>query len=919
MSLDSKALRKNLNVLAVSGNSKRDEVLAVLKSELDTQKHFICEGFEAGHLGGLECARMIAALHDEVIKALYDFTVTSIVQAPNPTQAERLALCAVGGYGRAEMAPYSDVDLLFLVADKKGSAFTENVTEYILYMLWDLGLKVGHAVRTPEQCMRLSRDDQTILTALLDLRLLRGDAALNAELSRRMAKETGKGKSRAYIAYKLEERDRRHTREGNSRYVIEPNVKEGKGGLRDLHVLYWIARFLDRDDKITDPQRAQDYVDLGLFDDQAATRFVRAADFLWRKRIHLHYSAGRAVEVLSFDKQVDLARKMGYAAGPVEEAVEKFMREYFTNAREVGALTRIACAKLEAENRLRLPKGLVRFLPSRSRGMKTPGFEIENGRLMFTDPLHIRENPALIMQLFEISGRRNLDIHPDALSAIDFRRNLIDNNFRSSPDIADIFKQILLGAEGPYATLKLMNEAGVLGRYLLEFGGIVARTQFNMHHAYTVDEHTLRLVDHYKDLEVGDLKEDHPLLTEIVQAFDASQRLSLYLACLLHDTGKGVGDQCVEGARLARRACRRLGLEQKEIERIAWLVRSHLDMSETAQRRDISDPDTVAEFASRVGSVRRLDMLYALTVVDIRAVGPGIWNDWKKVLLRDLYLAAKAYIEGNTTLEPLAKATAIQEQFNERLPGDLSKRITDITNALPANYWTGFTMTELVLHARFFDTVKDMKSTSIHIRVDKPRDITELWILTRDRPGLFADLTLGIAASGALITGARLNTGENGLVMNVFYLQNTERLAFGRQSLQALDILKTLTTRSANGETDNLTVPHVMVSRRAEAIPVHPQIRLIEVETSEATILEIEGRDRPGLLHQIAKCLHDNDMDVLSAHIENVGERVFDAFYIRARNGNGSVTPQQRQQLVIHLEQVLSSHMGDAQLLEQVG
>ena len=422
--INAQAIRQDLtNIFRQYPESakSRPYVLELLKETLHSAMTDTKTRFMKGRLGGLETARLIAAIHDDIITALFDFVVTHIYRASNPTKAERLALCAVGGYGRGEMAPQSDVDLLFLIADKKGSAFTENVTEYILYMLWDMGLKVGHSIRTIDQSISLAKDDQTILTALLDLRFLKGDKDLAKALFAKFRKDVAKGKGRRYISGKLQERDERHAREGNSRYVIEPNIKEGKGGLRDLHVLYWIARFLDRNGEITDPQRASDYVKMGLFDKAAATRFVRAADFLWRARIHLHYHAGRATESLSFDHQTVLSRKMGQASGPIEEAVEKFMREYFTNAREVGALTRIACAKLESDNAILLPKGIDRFLPTARRQMKEEGFVTDHGRLMFEDPMQIRENPALIMHLFEVSGRYNLDIHPDAFSAINFR------------------------------------------------------------------------------------------------------------------------------------------------------------------------------------------------------------------------------------------------------------------------------------------------------------------------------------------------------------------------------------------------------------------------------------------------------------------------------------------------------------------
>ena len=896
-------------IAKVGGPKQRTQVLGFLKTQLIEAKAFARKRFEMGRLDGLETARVLAAVHDQIIIALWEHATSHVVVAENPTRLEQIALCAVGGYGRGEMAPESDVDLLFLVADKSGSAHTESLTEYMLYMLWDLGLKVGHATRTVDQCVKLAREDQTILTSLLDLRYLAGERELADTLYRIYRKTITRGKGRAYIAEKLAERDARHDREGNSRYVIEPNIKEGKGGLRDLHVLYWIMRFLDQaareDAPMADPQGAKAYVAAGLFDDRAARRFARAADFLWRTRHHLHWVAGRATETLSFDQQVKLARLMGHASGPVEEAVERFMREYFTNAREVGALTRIACAKLEAQKALRLPKGLYAFMPTQRRNLKNPNLKFEQGRLNFADEMLIREDPSLILQIFETAGRRNVDIHPDAFSAIDFRRNLIDQDFRRSPENSKIFQKILLGAKAPYATLKTMNEAKVLGRYLTEFGGIVARTQFNMHHAYTVDEHTLRLVDHFDDLSRGRLAEDIPVASEIAGGFNEAQRLTLLLTCLLHDTGKGKGDQSIEGAQLARRACRRLNVSQSVTDDAAWLVRRHLDMSETAQRRDISDPDTIAEFAELVGSPARLQMLYVLTVADIRSVGPGVWNDWKAVLLRNLYHATSGYLEGREELAPAARAASLKEQLLERLPGTMGTDVAPMFAELPQSYWSNFDMTDFVRHARFFNSVVDSKldiatESITQTRVDKTRNVTELWVLTQDRSSLFADLTLAICASGAVVAGARLNTGVNGLVFNVFYLHGSDGDAFGADAEHQRDNLRRLSYRAASGDIDAMCVPAPIRSRRAGAIPVRPRAKIIETATEDLAILEIQGRDRPGILHTIAGMLQRAGLDVQSAHIEVVGATAIDTFYMR-----GALPPKARKALKADLLDLL--------------
>jgi len=904
--IDVEEFRRQLTHIASTSKNVRLEALGLFKTTLTKAKASAKDRFEAGRLDGLETARLLASIHDDIVRTLFDFTTTHVQPVSNPAKSDHISLCAVGGFGRGEMAPESDLDLLVLIADKKGSPHTEKVTEYILYMLWDMGLKVGHSVRTIDQSIKLAKEDQTILTSLLDLRYLAGDETLAKTLYARFRKDITKGKGRAYIAAKLAERDVRHEREGNSRYVIEPDIKEGKGGLRDLHVLYWIARFLDKEGRITDPQQANDYVKMGLFDAVAASRFVRAADFLWRSRIWLHFIAGRATETLSFDKQTQLARKMGYASGPVEIAVEKFMREYFTNAKEVGALTRIACAKLEAEKALRLPKGLDALLPNSRRNLKNKDFILDHGRLMFADPLAIKKKPSVIMQIFETAGRRNLDIHPDAFSAIDFRRNLIDNDFRKDTEISKIFQKTLLGAKAPYATLKAMNEAGVLGRYLLEFGGIVARTQFNMHHAYTVDEHSLRLVFNFHDILSGKLGAEHPVSTEIVKDFSDRQKLIIYLTCLLHDTGKGQGDQCIEGAQLARRACRRLGFDQDITDTVSWLVRRHLDMSETAQRRDISDPETIAEFAALVGSKARLDMLTVLTVVDIKAVGPGIWNDWKAVLLRDLHYSTAAYLEGRSELAPLARAEAAKEQLKERLPGGIAERITPVTSKLGTNYWLNFDMAKLMRHARFFDQVIEAgQQTAVQTRRDRPNDITELWVLTTDRAALFADITRAISSCGASIAGARLHTGDEGQVMNVFYLQNPDGHAFARHSDHALETLRRRARKAAEGDTQDMKIPTPVKSKRAGAIPIKPKVRFLDSASGGSTIIEMEGRDRPGLLCHLAEGLRDMNIDVLSAHIEVVGAKAVDAFYVCDPDVDGKISDVQRKAIRAKLLDIL--------------
>ncbi|HEX4196869.1 MAG TPA: [protein-PII] uridylyltransferase, partial [Caulobacteraceae bacterium] len=630
--VDGVRLRAQLSAAALDAigdeAEQRRRALEILKAALFRGRMIAKERLEAGG-GGIETARLLSGVTDEVISALYDFTTVHVFRARNPTEGERLALMAVGGYGRGTLAPFSDIDLLFLRPYKQ-TAHAESVIEFMLYALWDLGFKVGHASRTVEECLRLSREDHTIRTSILEARQLTGDEALAQTLKRRFREEVLKGTGADFVAAKLRERDERHARAGASRYLVEPNVKDGKGGLRDLNTLFWIAQYLHPLDS------PDDALSLEMFDRREVRAFIRAFDFLWAVRSQLHFATGRPEERLSFDLQPQIARRMGYEDRPRKDgdntpAVERFMRRYFLIAREVGVLTREFCAKLEADAEKTAPKGLSRFLPRRRSGPKPldePGFLVESGRLTIEGVETFERDPVNLLRLFAIADRRDLDLHPDAFTAATRSLPLITSKLRRDPEAARAFLDVLARGRSTYRTLTMMNESGVLGRFLPEFGHIVAQMQFNMYHSYTVDEHTLRAVEVIAEIQHGRLSEMHPLSVAIFPLIEDVE--ALFLAMLLHDVGKGgVGGQEKAGARAARAACERLGLERERVDLIAWLVEHHLMMSDYAQKRDVTDPGTVAAFARTVENPERLRLLLVLTVADIRAVGPDVWNGWK--------------------------------------------------------------------------------------------------------------------------------------------------------------------------------------------------------------------------------------------------------------------------------------------------
>ncbi|MBI1199697.1 MAG: [protein-PII] uridylyltransferase [Phenylobacterium sp.] len=877
--VDGVRLRAQLSAAALENlgdeAAQRKAALDVLKAALFRGRMIAKERLENG-AGGIETARLLSGVTDEVVSALYDFTTVHIFRARNPTEGERLALMAVGGYGRGTLAPYSDIDLLF-VRPYKQTAHAESVIEYMLYALWDLGFKVGHASRTIEECIKLSREDFTIRTSILEARRLTGDEQLAEELIRRFRAEVVKGTGAEFVAAKLKERDERHSRAGASRYLVEPNVKEGKGGLRDLNTLFWIAQYLHPGENI------ERVMQLEMFDRREVRAFITAFDFLWAVRSHMHFATGRPEERLSFDLQPEIARRMGYGDRGDAPAVERFMRRYFLIAKDVGALTRVFAAKLEAEQVKMEPKGISRFIPGRRHRRKPldePGFHEVGGRLD-VDADIFEADPTNLLRLFQIADKRNLDLHPDAFTAASRAVGLITSAVRRDRHAAKVFLDILARGRDPRRTLTLMTEAGVLGRYLPEYGRIVAQMQFNMYHSYTVDEHTLRAVGVIADIAAGRLGDDHPLATQVMPRI--ADREALFLAMLLHDTGKGgAGGQEVAGARAARQVCERLGLERSKIELVAWLVEHHLMMSDFAQKRDVADPRTVADFARVVQTPERLRLLLVLTVADIRAVGPGVWNGWKGQLLRELYNATEAVFRGGRGSD----AAAALRRYQENAAYDARVRLAHADPAAEAwgdsmedAYFTAFGDAEVVTHARLAALAAGSARAAAEARVRPDLNVSEIVVAAADRPRLFVDLAEAITAAGANVMGARVFTSRSGQALDVFYVQDAIGQPFGGTAPHLLPRLAEAIAAAARGE------PHAREARksdpgRAAAFAITPTVMLDNDASEDATVVEASGRDRPGLLAGLARTLSDAGLQITSAHIDGYGERAVDAFYV---------------------------------------
>jgi len=890
--VDGVRLRALLSAAALDaiGNEaeQRRRAIEILKGALFRGRMIAKERLESG-AGGLETARLLSAVTDEVISALYDFTTTHVFRARNPTEGERLTLMAVGGYGRGALAPFSDIDLLFLRPYKQ-TAHVESVIEFMLYALWDLGFKVGHASRTVEDCLKLSREDITIRTSILEARRLTGDETLCATLLRRFREEVVKGTGPEFVAAKLKERDERHARAGASRFMVEPNVKEGKGGLRDLHTLFWIARYLHPADSV------DAVLKMDVFQGREVKAFIRAFDFLEAVRAHLHFATGRPEERLTFDLQPEVARRMGYedrhrAGGErdANPAVERFMRRYFLIAKEVGTLTRTFSAMLEADQLKVAPKGLSRFLPAKPKrqALDVPGFHIDGRRLTVDGPATFEADPVNLLRLFKIADARDLDLHPNAFTAVTRTLHLITSKVRRDPVAAKVFLDTLARGKNPQRALELMNEAGVLGRFIPEFGRIVAQMQFNMYHSFTVDEHTLRAVGVIADIAAGRLTEAHPLATQIMPLIE--DREALLLAMLLHDTGKGgVGGQEKAGARSARQVCERLGLERKKVELIAWLVEHHLVMSDFAQKRDVTDPATVAAFSRIVENPERLRLLLVLTVADIRAVGPGVWNGWKGQLLRELYAATETVFRGGR----ISDAAGVARRRLEAIAYDSRTALVTAdpgarpwATAMEDAYFTSFTPAEQAAHLALWREAGEEGGAAAEAKVRPERNAAEVVVSARDREGLFADLAQAIAEQGGNVVGARIFTSNHGEALDVFNVQDVAGQPFGHDNPRSLARLVETMQNAARGQLPTHERRKGPDLGRTAAFNIAPTVTIDNEASPAATVIEVSGRDRPGLLAALARILAEAELSIQSAHIDNYGERAVDAFYVVSRNG----------------------------------
>ncbi len=627
---------------AAAGPMPRDAALGLLRRHLGRIQGKVQQAFEAQQLSGLAAARWLAGLTDGLMHAIHAYAQAMVPPKDRAEAAEPpSALVATGGYGRGVLAPFSDIDLLFL-SDSPAGPRAQRLVEFTLYLLWDMGLKVGHATRSCRDCLDEAAKDATVLTALVDARFLEGDSGVFDRFQvmfHKMRIDQGLG---PFLAAKRQERTARHARYGDSPYMVEPHIKEGRGGLRDLQTLYWLARYafdIQRMPELVGPETPGG----GLLTEYEARAIRRAWDFLWTVRFHLHYVTGRAEERLTFDLQPVVGARMGYTPHGRQDGVERFMKHLFLTVRDVLRLSRVLEPAIE-----RAALGPPATRRKGDAALAEAGLALADGKLVAAPPNRdFSREPILMLRILKAARDRKLEIHPLAIRAL-IRNANHAVALRGNDEANALFLDLLCGKDAA-VWLRMMNETGFFSRFIPDWARIVGLMQFDTYHVFTVDEHTIEAIGVLQALERGELAEVAPVASELLGQLQS--RRALYVAMLLHDIAKGRGgDHSELGARIATELCPKLGLTPEETETVSWLVLHHLLVSQAAFKRDIEDPKTILDIADLVQSPERLRLLLVLTVADMRAVSSKVWNGWKATLLREVYWRVAEVLAGGLSV-----------------------------------------------------------------------------------------------------------------------------------------------------------------------------------------------------------------------------------------------------------------------------
>jgi [protein-PII] uridylyltransferase len=864
------------------------QALRLAREYLNAGRAAIDAAFDAG-LPASEAVRQRAALYDRLLVGLFQEADHAYCEEHGAPDA-RLTLCAVGGYGRGELSPASDLDLLFLFPYEVG-AYVEVVSERLLYWLWDLSLEVGSSVRSIDGCVRLAKTDLSAYTSLLDHRYLAGDPDLYAELDSRLFRAVFSRGVSAFLQMREREDRERRERYADTVYLLEPHVKQGEGGLRDLHQALWAAHVRFHVKGLDDLLR------LGAVSEREAQALRAAHEFLLAVREVLHRTAGRKQDRLTFDVQEQIAREFGHRDTERALAVEQFMQRYYQAARTVRHHAERILERCAISERRRKP----------ARG--TPvgrHFRIFNGALTVQSDDIFRRHPEAIMEIFHESMVRNLPLYPYAKDLLAESTQRIGADLRRDPAVAARFLEILTHPADKRGVLREMHDLGVLGAYLPEFGRLTGKHQHTIYHVYTVDVHTLTAIERLKALHRGELAKEVPHVSEVMAEVERPR--TLYLALLFHDIGKGTGrDHSEVGAEMATRACERLGLAPEEIAEVAFLVRRHLAMVILSTRRDMHEEALLESFCAEIGDIDLLRKLYVLTYADSVTTGPNIWSDWKAMLVRELYDRAHERMRGQPGAFNDAETVQARRAESRALLASTApaEEVEAFLVSMPDRYFLAFHADTVATH---FALARRLGEAAVAIEKQPfpDRGYTEVILTCKDRPGLLALLTGGMTANGIDILGALIYTRTNGEALDVFYVRDRNgqpqmTAAKWRRFTEALEgVLTGATTVEALMEKSQKP------STLDKAVPrVRTKVVLDPSASTRYNVIDVYTQDRLGVLYLITRTLFELGLTIGLSKVATEGNRVVDAFYVADVEGGKIADPERLSHIQARLVQAL--------------
>tara|TARA_Y100001935_G_scaffold110212_1_gene91447 strand:- start:197 stop:2956 length:2760 start_codon:yes stop_codon:yes gene_type:complete len=869
-----------------SSKSLKQNLLPILKTFIDNNNANIKDLFMENK-DGFYSGELRAKAIDAIILSTYDVVNTYAFPIANPTKADKLSIIAVGGYGRGNLAPGSDIDILILTPYKITPRI-EQIVETLLYILWDLKLKVGYAIRSLEDNISKAKLDNTICTALLDARLISGDQDLWIQFNSVFKLEILNKLKEKYFYEKIKERDVRHKKMGDSRYLLEPNIKEGKGGLRDLNTIRWIISFLYQGNS------AKEYLSLGLMTNKEASFYNKAEKYFMTLRSMMHYYSKNNSDRLTFDLQLSIAEKLGYKSHSGSTPIERLMKHYYLFAKDVGFLTKSVLENIE-NNNFKTDKSFFKKLVFNIKKNKNGVFEF------YGNSIHLAKTekniePLDIFRAYDFSAKYDLSLSNDLINIIKLNIRKVDT-LRNSKKANNFFINILTNINNSEKVLRSMSEIGLLGRFIPDFQKVVARVQHDMYHTYTVDEHTINAIGILRKIDNGELKSKFDLASEVIKKI-VSKKV-LYIALFLHDIAKGRGgDHSILGGEVAQNLCPRFGLNADETETVVWLVENHLLMSQIAFKRDLQDPNTIIDLKKRIQSPELLKLLYVLTVADITAVGPEIWNSWKDNLLKIVYNETLMKINGGgdiksrTVLEDMAK-TKLRNSLSDWSDKEYEKYI----NRFFPYYWTNINFDVHLHHAKL---IRDADSKDLKIKIDienlDDQGVTEISIYTQDHLGLFARTCAGLALAGTSVQDARIVTTKDGMTVNTFLIRSANSFSF-LEDKNRISTLEDTIRKTISEERDPKILikefKSIQIPSRKDSFIIEPRVLIDNLSSKTHTLIEINSKDKIGLLHTLASELFLMGLHISTARISTYGVRVVDVFYIKNMTG-GKITEKDK-------------------------